>query len=45
VETRPPPAQQPRFAAHAAKLMRQLARDRDFDRAAARAFADDQIHA
>jgi len=45
VETRSQPAQQPRFAAHTAKLMRQLARDRDFDRAAARAFADDRIHA
>jgi rSAM/selenodomain-associated transferase 1 len=44
VETRPQPAQQPRFAAHTAKLMRQLARDRDFGRAAARAFADDRIH-
>ncbi len=45
VEKRPQPAQQPRFAAHTAKLMRQLARDRDFDRAAARTFADDRIHA
>jgi uncharacterized protein len=45
VETRSQPAQQPRFAAHTAKLMRQLARDRDFGRAAARAFADDRIHA
>jgi uncharacterized protein len=44
VETRPQPAQQPRFAAHTAKLMRQLARDRDFDRAAARA-ANHRIHA
>jgi uncharacterized protein len=45
VETWPQPAQQPRFAAHTAKLMRQLARDRDFDRAAARAVANDRIHA
>jgi rSAM/selenodomain-associated transferase 1 len=45
VQTRLQPAQQPRFAAHTAKLMRQLARDRDFDRAAARAFADDRVHA
>jgi uncharacterized protein len=45
LETRPQRAQQPRFAAHTAKLMRQLARDRDFDRAAARAFADDRIQA
>ena len=37
------PAQRPRFAAHTAKLMRQLARERDVG--AARAFAGDQIHA
>jgi rSAM/selenodomain-associated transferase 1 len=35
----------PRFAAHTAELMRQLARERDFGRAAGRAFAADQIHA
>lgn len=38
-------SQQPRFAAHTAKLMRQLTRDRDFTRAGGRAFATDQIHA
>jgi glycosyltransferase A (GT-A) superfamily protein (DUF2064 family) len=35
----------PRFAVHTAELMRQLARARDFGRAAGRAFAADQIHA
>jgi hypothetical protein len=45
METRRQVSQHPRFAAHTAKLMRQLARDRDFSRAAARAFATDQIHA
>jgi hypothetical protein len=38
-------AQRPRFAAHSAKLMRQLARERDFDHAAARASTTDRIHA
>jgi len=45
METRRQVSQRPRFAAHTAKLMRQLTRDRDFTRAAARAFATDQIHA
>src|SRR5215471_4048859 len=45
IGTRRPPAQRPRFAAHSAKLMRRLARHRDFGRVAARAFATDQIHA
>jgi rSAM/selenodomain-associated transferase 1 len=35
----------PRFAAHSAKLMRQLARERDFGHAAARASTTDRIHA
>jgi len=42
---RGPVSQRPRFAAHTARLMRQLARDRDFTRAGARAFVTDQIHA
>ncbi len=42
METQRPPAQRPRYAAHTAKLMRELARDRDFSRAGARAVA---IHA
>jgi rSAM/selenodomain-associated transferase 1 len=45
METRRQASQRPRFAAHTAKLMRQLARGRDFTRAAARAFATDQVHA
>jgi uncharacterized protein len=45
METRRQILQRPRFATHTAKLMRQLARDHDFTRAAARAFATDQIHA
>jgi hypothetical protein len=45
METRRQFSQHPRFAAHTAKLMRQLARDRNFTRAEARAFATDQIHA
>jgi hypothetical protein len=45
VETRRQFSQHPRFATHTAKLMRRLARDRDFTRAGARAFATDQIHA
>jgi rSAM/selenodomain-associated transferase 1 len=45
MEKRRPVTQRPRFAAHTARLMRQLARDRDFTRAAERAFAADQIHA
>jgi glycosyltransferase A (GT-A) superfamily protein (DUF2064 family) len=44
-ETRRHVSQQPRFAAHTAKLMRHLTRDRDFTRVGARAFATDQIHA
>jgi hypothetical protein len=35
----------PRFAAHSAKLMRQLAGARDFGRAVARAATTDRIHA
>jgi rSAM/selenodomain-associated transferase 1 len=35
----------PRFATHTAALMRQLARERDFSRAAARGFATNRIHA
>jgi hypothetical protein len=35
----------PRFAAHTAVLMRRLARERDFERAAARGSAIGQIHA
>jgi hypothetical protein len=38
-------SQRPRFAAHTARLMRHLARERDFGRAAASAFANDHIHA
>jgi rSAM/selenodomain-associated transferase 1 len=45
VETRRQPVQQPRFAAHTAKLMRQLARNRDFGGAATRAVATEKIHA
>jgi hypothetical protein len=45
METRRQVSQRPRFAAHTAKLMRQLARERDFTRAGARAFAADRIHA
>ena len=45
LETRRQVLQRPRFAAHTAKLMQQLARDRDLSRAAARTFATDQIHA
>src|SRR5262249_21011423 len=45
METRRQASQQPRFAPHAAKLMRQLARDRDFTRAGARAFVADRINA
>jgi len=45
VEMRGLVSQRPRFAAHTARLMRQLARDRDFTRATAGAFAADQIHA
>src|SRR5215469_9252785 len=37
--------QQPRYAAHTARLMRLLGRDRDFGRATGRTFAADQIHA
>ena len=43
LQPRREPAQRPRFAAHTAKLMRQLARERDVG--AARAFAGGQIHA
>jgi hypothetical protein len=35
----------PRYAAHSARPIRQLARDRDFERVAARAFAANRIHA
>jgi uncharacterized protein len=45
MQTRLPPSQRPRFAAHSAKLMQQLARERDFGRAAARASTTDRIHA
>ena len=45
LETRRQVLQRPRFAAHTAKLMEQLARDRDLNRAAARTFATGQIHA
>ena len=45
VQTRRQPAQRPRFAAHSAKLMRQLARHRDFSGAAARALVTEKIHA
>jgi uncharacterized protein len=38
-------SQSPRYAAHTARLMRQLARERDLGRAAARAFATDRVHA
>jgi hypothetical protein len=43
--TRQQPPPRPRYAAHSAKLMQQLARDRKFGGAAARAFAADEIHA
>jgi rSAM/selenodomain-associated transferase 1 len=45
LETHRPISQRPRFAAHTAKLMRQLVRDRDFIRAAARAFTTNRVHA
>jgi hypothetical protein len=45
METRAQPPQRPRYAAHSAKLMPQLAHDRKFGDAAARAFAADEIHA
>jgi hypothetical protein len=45
VATPRPPAQQPRFAAHTAKLMRQLTHNRDFGHAAARAATAEKIHA
>jgi uncharacterized protein len=35
----------PRYAVHTARLMRQLARERDFGRAPARLFASGQVHA
>jgi hypothetical protein len=38
-------SEQPRYAAHTATLMRQLAGERKFDRAAARALTADRIHA
>jgi uncharacterized protein len=44
-EPRRPLAARPRFAAHSAKLMRQLARERDFGRAVARASTTDRVHA
>jgi uncharacterized protein len=40
-----PLSQRPRYAAHTARLIRQLARERDLGRAAARAFATDRVHA
>ena len=43
LETRP--LQRPRYAAHTARLMRQLARERDFGRAPARVFASGRVHA
>jgi uncharacterized protein len=43
LETRP--SQRPRYAAHTARLMRQLARERDFGRAPARVFASGRVHA
>ena len=39
------PLHPPRYAAHSAKLIRQLARDHELDRADARSVAADQIHA
>jgi uncharacterized protein len=45
LQPRREPGQRPRFAAHSAKLMRQLACERDVGAAAARAFAGDRIHA
>lgn len=44
-ETRPQPAHRPRYAAHSARLIRELTGDRDFGGAAARAVAADRIHA
>ena len=45
METGRQTSQRPRYAAHTAKLMVELARNRDVGGAAARAFATDQIHA
>lgn len=45
LQARQQQSQPPRFAAHTAALMRRLARERDFGRAAARGFATDRIHA
>ncbi len=45
METQRSAAQRPRYAAHTAKLMRELARDRDFSRAGAHAVATAPIHA
>jgi rSAM/selenodomain-associated transferase 1 len=44
-QTRRQGSPRPRFAVHTAELMRLLARERDFGRAAGRAFATDQVHA
>jgi hypothetical protein len=44
LETRRQP-HRPRYAAHTAKLIRQLARDRERGREGARVFATDRIHA
>jgi len=38
-------SQSPRYAAHTARLMRQLTRERDFGRAPARVFASGRVHA
>ncbi len=45
IEAQRPAAQRPRYAAHTAQLMRDLARDRDFSRAAANGIATDRVHA
>jgi len=45
LQARQQQSQAPRFAAHTAALMRRLARERDFGRAAAHGFATDRIHA
>jgi uncharacterized protein len=45
LQSRREPAQRPRFAAQTAKLMRQLAREREVGGAATPTFAGDQVHA
>jgi hypothetical protein len=45
LETRRQPLHLPRYAAHTAKLIRQLAHDRELGRTGARPVAADQIHA